>query len=113
MVNDKSRKVVGLNCYENGEDESAPEIFKVDPEVERIAVERIEELRASRDAAKYDAAMEAFDKVAKEFAGKSVPDLGDGALIDAAIEAARSGASTGEMMGVLKDALGWGPPHEY
>jgi len=30
----------------------------------------------------------------------------------AAIEAARANATTGEMMGVLKETLGWGAPHE-
>ncbi len=46
------------------------------------------------------------------FAKKDVADLGDDELMLAAIEAARANATTGEMMGALKQALGWGPPHE-
>ena len=42
-----------------------------------------------------------------------MPELGGGELMAAAIEAARADATTGEMMGVLKEALGWAAPHEY
>jgi len=31
--------------------------------------------------------------------------------METAIETARADATTGEMMGVLKEALGWGPPY--
>ena len=55
----------------------------------------------------------AFARAARDFAAKGLGELGDCALTEAAIEAARAEASTGEMMGVLKEALGWQPPHEY
>ncbi len=112
MVNDGQRKVVGLNCYETDE-ETPTNLFKVDPEVERVAVERVEALRASRDAARHDAAMRALAEAAQAFAAKDVPELGDDGLMAAAIEAARADATTGEMMAVLKEALGWAAPHEY
>ena len=114
MVNSGERRVVGLNCYQDDEGEVAePNIFKVDPNVEALAVERIEELRTSRDAARFDKAMGAFREVAEDFAKKECKDLGSCELMETAIEAARAEASTGEMMGVLKDALGWRAPHEY
>ncbi len=114
MVNSGERRVVGLNCYQDDEGEVAePNIFKVDPNVEALAVERIEELRTSRDAARFDKAMCAFREVAEDFAKKECKDLGSCELMETAIEAARAEASTGEMMGVLKDALGWRAPHEY
>ncbi len=112
MVNDGQRKVVGLNCYETDE-ETPTNLFKVDPEVERVAVERVEALRASRDAARHDTAMQALAEAAQAFAAKDVPELGDDGLMAAAIEAARADATTGEMMAVLKEALGWAAPHEY
>ncbi len=112
MVEKGERKVVGLNCYEE-EEETAPEIFKVDHEAERIAIERVQALRESRDGARYDRAMAAFKDRAEAFAAMSHDELGDSGLIEAAIEAARADATTGEMMGVLKDALGWRAPHEY
>ncbi len=112
MVNSGERKVVGMNCYET-DDEAQQPIFKVDKEVERIAVERIQAHRAERDAGRYEAAMAEFRKAAEAFAKKDYADLGDGSLMETAIEAARADATTGEMMGVLKDALGWRAPHEY
>lgn len=107
-----TRRIVGLNCYET-EEEQDPELFTVDPEVERIAVERIREHRASRDGARWENAMYEFEKVAKEFADQDVSELGNGRLMEAAIEAARAEATTGEMMGALKTALGWSAPHEF
>jgi methylmalonyl-CoA mutase N-terminal domain/subunit len=112
MVDSGRRRVVGLNCF-TMEEEDEPEIFTVDPDVERIAVERIREHRATRDQARFDEAMAAFDRAARAFAAKSVSHLGDDALMTAAIDAARADATTGEMMGVLKAALGWGAPHEF
>jgi methylmalonyl-CoA mutase N-terminal domain/subunit len=112
MFNSGERKVVGLNCYQT-DDEAQQPIFKVDQEVERIAVERIQAHRASRDAKRYEAAMADFRAAAEAFAKKDVSELGDGSLMETAIEAARADATTGEMMGVLKDALGWRAPHEY
>ena len=106
------RKVVGVNCYIADEEPSTP-VFEVDPEVERIAVERIEELRSTRDAARYDEAIGALREAAEEFAGRDVGDLGDDRLMAAAIDAARAEASTGEMMAAMKGALGWRAPHVY
>jgi methylmalonyl-CoA mutase, N-terminal domain len=111
QVDSGQRRVVGLNCYVAGE-EPEPQIFQVDPEVERIAVERITELRASRDAAAYETAITALDAAAAAFAASQIADLGQDQLLAAAIDAARADATTGEIMGVLKRHLGWGPPHE-
>ena len=111
MVNDGQRKVVGLNTHQTDE-EAQHAVFKIDEEVERVAVERIGELRQERDQSRFDEAMKAFADTARAFADRDVADVGDGALMAAAIEAARADASTGEMMGVMKEALGWGAPHE-
>ncbi|NIR31150.1 MAG: methylmalonyl-CoA mutase [Gammaproteobacteria bacterium] len=111
-VNSGEWRVVGLNCHQVDEEPEVP-MFKVDPEVERIAVARVRELRETRDPHRWQQAMAAFEEAARRFAAQEVRDLGDDALMHAAIEAARADATTGEMMGVLKDALGWGPPHEF
>jgi len=55
--------------------------------------------------------MRRFEQAAVAFAKKDASDLGDDGLMLAAIEAARANATIGEMMGALKQALGWGPPH--
>jgi methylmalonyl-CoA mutase N-terminal domain/subunit len=54
-----------------------------------------------------------FTDKAQAFAKCAHKDLGDTGLIEAATAAARADATTGEIMGVLKDALGWSAPHEY
>ncbi|MBT6095825.1 MAG: hypothetical protein HOH04_13155 [Rhodospirillaceae bacterium] len=114
QVNSGERSVVGLNCYvDEGEETAQPSIFKVDPNVERIAIERIQELRATRDGTKYEAAMTAFQEAATKFAESDYADLRGCRLTETAIDAARADATTGEMMGVLKEALGWRAPHEF
>jgi methylmalonyl-CoA mutase N-terminal domain/subunit len=111
-VDSGTRRIVGLNCYEGGDEAPTP-VFEVDPGAEAIAIERIQELRATRDAGRFDEAMGRFREAAATFAAAETADLGDGLLMEAAIDAARAEASTGEMMGVLKDALGWRPPHVF
>ena len=112
MVNDGQRRVVGLNCYETDR-EARSNLFKVDEEVERIAIDRVRELRETRDGARFEKAMAAFAEAAQGFAASDIPDLDGNALMQSAIGAARADATTGEMMGVLKDALGWHAPHEF
>jgi len=111
LVDSGERTMVGLNKYQT--DEPPPgELFALDPEVEEIAVKRIEELRANRDNRRWEQAMAKFTAAAEALASKDFADL-DGSLIEAAIEAARADATTGEMMEVLKGALGWRAPHEF
>ena len=112
QVNAGERRLVGLNCYRTDEP-PLQSTFKVDPEVERIAVERVRELRDRRDAAQHGRAMQALDDAAAAFATAGVSELGDNALLRAAIAAAQADATTGEMMGVLKQRLGWRAPHEF
>jgi methylmalonyl-CoA mutase N-terminal domain/subunit len=110
-VNRGERIVVGVNKYVTEREPPVP-VFRVDPEVERIAVERLERLRAERDQARWKAAMEDLRREARAFAAKEIQDLdGDYALIETLVEAARADATIGEMMGVLKEHLGWGPAH--
>src|SRR5436305_1776058 len=47
-VDSGARKVVGVNCYTADEQRPVP-TFEVDPAAEAIAIERIQELRATRD----------------------------------------------------------------
>ena len=104
-IDAKKRIVVGMNKYQS-DDAQAIDVFKVNPESERIALERIRELRARRDATKWGAAMEALDAAAQRFARGEV-----GVLMPSMIEASDADATTGELMGVLKKHLGWGSPY--
>jgi methylmalonyl-CoA mutase N-terminal domain/subunit len=111
-VNDGTRRIVGLNVH-TVDEEADPNVFQVDEEVERIAIERVAELRARRKAGPFESAMQDFSAAARDFAGAGVASLGNDRLIETAIAAAQADATTGEMMAVLKDALGWGAPHEF
>ena len=82
MVNRGQRRVVGLNCYQT-DDETQSNIFKVDEDVERIAIERVRELRASRDAARYERAMRDFAVAAQAFAKADFENLRDHPLMPA------------------------------
>lgn len=111
-VDSGKRRVVGVNCYMVDEEPQVP-VFEVDSAVEEIAVQRIQELRAQRDGARFDEAIGRLREAAEEFSRKEIADLGDDRLMEAAIDAARADASTGEMMGALKGALGWRAPHVF
>jgi len=111
LVDSGEKRIVGLNCYEVEETEEY-QVFELDPEVERVAVERIHDLRARRDSSRWAQAMADLEIAAKTFSERDVAELGDAALMEACIEAARADATNGEMMGALKSGLGWGPPHE-
>ncbi len=113
-VNRGDKRIVGLNCYK-AEDKEDRRIFRVDPEAERIAVERVQQLRESRDANRHDKALQRFHAAAHASAARTLEDMpGSGhELMNSAIEAADADATTGEMMAVLKEAYGWGPPHEF
>lgn len=104
-VDAKKRIVVGLNRYVSDEAQST-EIYKANPDSERIAVERIRALRAQRDNARWEAAMAELNRAAERFKAGEV-----GRLFPAMIEASDADATTGELMGVLKGHLGWAAPH--
>ena len=106
------RGVVGVNCYKT-ESAEEPELFTVDEEVERVAIERVKALRAGRDGTRYDAAMAAFADAIGEFASAGVAEINPDRLMNTAIEAAQADATTGEMMAVMKDKLGWDAPYNY
>lgn len=104
-VDAKKRILVGVNKYVSDERQEM-DVFKVNPDSERIAAERIQALRANRDHAKWEGAMAEVNRATERFkAGES------GALIPAMIEASDADATTGELMGVLKQHLGWQSPH--
>lgn len=104
-VDAKKRMLVGVNKYLSDEIQDV-EVFKLNAESERIAVERIQALRANRDHAKWETAMAGVHEATKRFMAGEV-----GGLVPAMVEASDADATTGELMGVLKQHLGWQPPH--
>lgn len=105
QVDAKERMLVGVNKYLS-DDIQHVELFKLNPESERIAIERIKELRARRDHAKWEKAMNEVRRATERFKNGEM-----GGLIPAMVEASDADATTGELMGVLKEYLGWAPPH--
>lgn len=91
------RIVVGLNKFQIEEKEQ-PQIFHFDPGVEQEAIRRIRKLKAERDNAAVQAALNRLRDAARGREG----------LMDAVMECAKLYATQGEVMNVFKDVFGWG-----
>lgn len=89
------RVMVGVNAHVQHDDEEPP-IHRADPAVERRQVEAVRAWRARRDPERHAAAL-ADVRAACE---------GDGNVMPRLVEAARAGATTGELCDVLRDVWG-------
>jgi methylmalonyl-CoA mutase N-terminal domain/subunit len=89
------RTIVGINKYAT-EAEPAIPLLQLDPEVERKQVERLNDVRAKRDAGRWREALERLRAAAKA-RGELMPEF---------LEAARANASVGEQVQVLKEVFG-------
>ena len=89
--------IVGVNRY-RVEDEPEVPVLEIDNEaVRRTQIERLAKLRAERDGAKVAAALGALEKAARD---------GSQNLLAASVEAARAGATVGEISGALERVFG-------
>ncbi|WP_191061431.1 methylmalonyl-CoA mutase [Geminicoccus harenae] len=89
--------VVGVNKY-RAEQEQAIEVLKVDNSaVRKEQLDKLARLKASRDGAAVDRALAALSAMAQE---------GQGNLLAGSIEAARAGATVGEMTDALERVWG-------
>jgi methylmalonyl-CoA mutase N-terminal domain/subunit len=94
------RVVVGVNKFRSGE-EPEPVIFRVNTELARSQVERLRNVRATRDTAKAQAALQQLNAVART----------DENLMPAMLDAVRAYATLGEICGELRGAWGeYRPP---
>jgi len=96
------RKVVGVNAYRGSAEEVRPPLLRVGGEVEARQVERLHEVRANREAARVDRALDALRATA----------AGDGSLLLALREAVAARATLGEMVERLTDVYGRYRPKE-
>ena len=94
-IESKRRIIVGVNEYSH-DDEPDIDLLKIDPAVEREQVERLEKLRAGRDAGAVDAAASELKTRAE----------GTDNLMPAILGCARAGMTIGEIVGVMKDVFG-------
>jgi (2R)-ethylmalonyl-CoA mutase len=95
-------KVVGQNCYTEAEPSPLQEgedggIMRVDPAVERSAIEAVAEWRERRDGAALERAL---DELRAAAADESVN------VMPATLAAARAGATTGEWAAALREVFG-------
>ncbi len=94
-VDDGSATVVGVNRFVEDE-EGAPEILAIDPELEREQTARLAEIRATRDQAAVDTALQAVEAAAR----------GTDNLLYPMREALRAKATLGEVSATLEKVFG-------
>ena len=99
------RIVVGWNKYVTKEDLKI-QAFRPDPEVARIAIERIKDYKKRRDPAKTDAAL---NGVVKACEGLKKGEYGH--VMPACIEAAKAKATAGEISKAIRKVMRWGPEY--
>lgn len=87
--------MVGLNKYVS-EDDTRPNILRIDPEVEKRQVERLKKIKSERDRAKAEAALSAL-KSAIESGENTMPFI---------VDAVKVYVSVGEIMGAFRDVHG-------
>jgi methylmalonyl-CoA mutase N-terminal domain/subunit len=93
-LEDGERVVVGVNLYQH-EEEEVP-LLHIDPALEAKQVERLTRFREERDQSAVDAALGQLAETA----------AGEGNLMYPMIEAARAGATEGEMVVALQGVFG-------
>jgi methylmalonyl-CoA mutase N-terminal domain/subunit len=91
------RTVVGVNKYRDDEGDQPIEVHKVDPTSERRKIERLREVKRTRDARQVEDALARLVQVADD------PSLN---LMPATIAAVRAHASMGEIVDALVPAFG-------
>lgn len=95
-IDEGQLKVVGVNCFKENGAETPVEILRIPPELERAAVERIRAYRVKRNQAATDAALLALSDGAKA----------DANVMGLMLQAAKSGATLGEISDSLRKVFG-------
>lgn len=89
--------IIGVNAFQLTEDEEALDILEIDNEkVTRGQIERLQTLRANRNEAKVQRALDLITETAK----------GNGNLLAVAVDAARKRASLGEISSAMESVFG-------
>ncbi len=94
-VESGDRVIVGVNAFRSDEEPPIPTL-QIRPEVEARQVERIRDFRARRDPARWREAMD----------GVRAAAAGDDNLMEAVVEAVRSGATLGEVSDCFREVFG-------
>ncbi len=94
-VENKERIMVGVNEFQSKEDIKVP-LLRIDPEVEKNQVARVQEVRERRDAQKVSQALSSLQKAAQT----------DDNLMPHIMEAVRQYSTVGEICDVLREIFG-------
>jgi methylmalonyl-CoA mutase, N-terminal domain len=94
-IENGSQVIVGVNRYQECSEQGIP-ILKIDPEIERQQVDRLQKLRARRDPARVDAALREVEATARS----------DRNLMPTILEAVKAYSTVGEISGVLAGVFG-------
>ena len=94
-VEGKKRIIVGLNEYKT-EDKEKREIMRVNPEVQKMQIERLHKVKKERDNKKVEQLLKKVREVAKSNEN----------IVPTMIEAVKAYASIGEITGVLREVFG-------
>ena len=95
-IEDKEKTVIGVNRYIQEDEDMKMKLLRVDPEVDRLQKERLEEVRKNRDN---DAVNKALQKL--RISAESSDNL-----MPAIIDAVREYGTLGEICGVLREVFG-------
>lgn len=95
------RVLVGVNKYVSDSGHQV-KVFSPDPEAEKMAIENVQRHRRERDNEKCRASLERLRQESIRVEHSET----DGNLMEAIVQAARDGATLGEIQAVLRDVFG-------
>lgn len=94
-IENQSQIIVGVNKFQSEETSVTP-VFKIDPEIQKIQIEKLNDLKSRRNADKVAASLKAIAAAAKT----------DTNLMPLVIEAVENYCSLGEISDCLRDVFG-------
>ncbi len=95
-VERRSKKVVGVNCYEEGSEGPTIDVHRIDPAVEQEQRRRLADLRARRDPAAVERELAAVRGACRDGSN----------LLERFVAAAHAYCTLGEIAGVLREEFG-------
>ena len=96
-VESGQRKLVGVNSYTDGGPDGAIPILRIDPQLERKQIGRVQAVRDKRDGAATAGALERLRRAATDEHENLMPYL---------VDATRADATEGEMVAALQEVFG-------
>ena len=96
-VESGQRRLVGVNSFTEGSPDGAIPILRIDPQLERKQIGRVQAVRDKRDEAAAAEALERLRRAATDEHENLMPHL---------LEATRADATEGEMVQALQDVFG-------